>query len=167
MVVKMLLIMMVATVWWLLVEVVVGDNAGGCSSSEYCIDDDANAGADGGDAVEVMITWFWWRVHLDGLAGGGCGGEPSRSDGNWDGFNGAIVCGCGTDGCCSEDDGDTACGSGSGKMGIVGVLLKSSRVVLFLRVFWKVSDSFVDAPTAYGCGSDFDRGSRAACGGKW
>ena len=37
-------------------EVVVVDNAGGCSSSEYCIDDDANAGADGGDAVEVMIT---------------------------------------------------------------------------------------------------------------
>ena len=34
---------------------------------------------------------------------------------------------------------------------------------------WKsyaVSDSFLDAPAAYGCGSDFHRGSRAACGGK-
>ena len=31
---------------------------------------------------------------------------------------------------------------------------------------WGVSDSFVDVPAAYGCGSDFDRGSRAACGGK-
>ena len=31
---------------------------------------------------------------------------------------------------------------------------------------WAVSYSFVDALAAYGCGSDFGRDSRAACGGR-
>ena len=53
-------------------------------------------------------------------------------------------------------------------MGRVGVLLESVRVVLpLLMVFGKVGllvVVFVDAPAAYGCGSDFHRGSRAARG---
>ena len=43
------------------------------------------------------------------------------------------------DGGCGGDDVDTAGGSSSGKMGRVGVLLESSRVVLqLLMVFGKV-----------------------------
>ena len=53
-------------------------------------------------------------------------------------------------------------------MGREGVLRESVRVVLpLLMVFGKVGllvVVFVDAPAAYGCGSDFYRGSRAASG---
>ena len=65
--------------------------------------------------------------------------EPSVSDGNWDSFIGAVVRGCGADGGCGGDGVDTAGGSSGGKMGRVGVLLESVRVVLpLLMVFGKV-----------------------------
>ena len=87
-----------------------------------------------GDAVEVVIARFWWRAHLDDDDGGG--GEPSGSDGDWDGV---VVCGCGIDGDCSGFGVDTAGGGGSGKIGRIGDLLESSRLVLLLLiVFGKV-----------------------------
>ena len=52
-------------------------------------------------------------------------------------------------------------------MGRVGVLRESVRVVLpFLIVFGKVGllvVVFVNAPAAYGCGSDFHRGAPSGC----
>ena len=87
-----------------------------------------------GDAFEIVITLFWRQAHLDGD-----GGEPSGGDGDWDGSNSAVFRGCGADDDCSGDGGDTAGGSLSGKIGRVGVLLESSRVVLMLlTVFGKV-----------------------------
>ena len=68
-----------------LVEVIGGDETGGAPPGNivsmmmrvlYV--------ADG--AVEVVISRFRWRAHLDGD-----GGKSSCSDGNWDGFNGGVV----------------------------------------------------------------------------
>ena len=69
-----------------LVEVIGGDETGGAPPGNivsmmmrvlYVAD---------GDAVEVVISRFRWRAHLDGD-----GGKSSCSDGNWDGFNGGVV----------------------------------------------------------------------------
>ena len=59
--------------------------------------------------------------------------------------------------------------SSGGKMWRVGYFWRVQGWCCGADGVWKsyaVSDSFLDAPAAYGCGSDFHRGSRAACGGK-
>ena len=100
----------------LLVEVVGGDKTGDASLRNVVSTIMRLLHVADGDAVEVVITWFWWRSHLDG---NGDRGEPSVSDGNWDSLNGSVVRGCGADGGCGGDGVDTAGGSSGGKMGRV------------------------------------------------